>query len=264
MIALIIRRLGHTIGRTLSEELLGNAGSVLSLEPEELRRPRSADGARAALRILLTARENMTNERTATVNALTALLRVAALGFDARKALTARQIVEVSRWRTRVEDLATATARTEAIRLAKRAVDKVGFARAVLYCLEHDADKDLRAITIHNFEQLFTRIDKAQRQAVRSNGRERVRRTLNRYKDSFLRDHPTSALRRDVEGLLEDIEHQLTEITDETERVRKDMRLIRKDFDLAAEPGAIVENYDEFKQRLGALPYGGVQAVQGS
>ncbi|GAA4726584.1 hypothetical protein GCM10025782_26230 [Pedococcus ginsenosidimutans] len=143
-------------------------------------------------------------------------------------------------------------------------LDKVGFARAVLHCLEHEADKDLRAVTIGNFEQLFTRIDRAQRQAVRSNGRERVRRTLNRYKDSFLRDHPTSALRRDVEGLLEDIEHQLTEVTDETERVRKDMRLIRKDFDLAAEPGAILENYDEFRERLEALPYGGVQAVQGS
>lgn len=112
--------------------------------------------------------------------------------------------------------------------------------------------------------RLFTRIDKAQRQAVRSNGRERVRRTLNRYKDAFLRDHPTSALRRDVEGLLEDIEHQLTEVTDETERVRKDMRLIRKDFDLAAEPGAVVENYDDFRELLEALPYGGVQAVQAS
>lgn len=99
------------------------ACSVLSLEPEQLRRPRSSDGARAALRILLTAREHMTTERTATVNALTALLRVAALGFDARKPLTATQIVEVSRWRTRVEDLATATARAEAVRLAKRVVD---------------------------------------------------------------------------------------------------------------------------------------------
>lgn len=141
---------------------------------------------------------------------------------------------------------------------------KVGFARAVLHCLEYEADEELRALTIGNFAQLFTHIDRAQRQAIRSNGRERVRRTLNRYKDSFLRDHPTSALRRDVEGLLEDIEHQLTEVTDETERVRKDIRLMRKDFDLAAEPGAIVEDYDGFRERLDALPYGGVQDVQGS
>jgi transposase len=99
------------------------AASVLSLEPEQLRRPRSDDGIRAALRILVTAREHMTTERTATVNALTALLRVATLGVDARKPLTASQIGEVARWRTRVEDLVTVTARAEAIRLAKRVVD---------------------------------------------------------------------------------------------------------------------------------------------
>ncbi|BBY66376.1 IS110 family RNA-guided transposase [Mycolicibacterium helvum] len=99
------------------------AASVLSLEPEQLRRPRSDDGIRAALRILVTAREHMTTERTATVNALTALLRVATLGVDARKPLTASQISEVARWRTRVEDLVTVTARAEAVRLAKRVVD---------------------------------------------------------------------------------------------------------------------------------------------
>ena len=99
------------------------AAAVLSLEPRQLRRPRRDDGIRAALQILATAREHMTTERTATINALTALLRVADLGVDARKPLTARQVGEVARWRTRVEDLATATARGEAVRLAKRVTD---------------------------------------------------------------------------------------------------------------------------------------------
>lgn len=98
------------------------AAAVLSLEPQQLRRPRSDDGVRAALRVLVTARDHMTTERTATVNALTALLRVAALGIDARKALTARQIGEIARWRSRVEDVATVAARAEAARLAKRVV----------------------------------------------------------------------------------------------------------------------------------------------
>lgn len=44
----------------------------------------------------------MTTERTATINALTALLRVVDLGIDARKPLTAKQVSEVARWRTRV------------------------------------------------------------------------------------------------------------------------------------------------------------------
>lgn len=99
------------------------AAAVLSLEPRQLRRPRSDEGIRAALQILVTAREHMTTERTATINALTALLRVADLGIDARKPLTARQVSEVARWRTRVEDVAAAIARGEAIRLAKRVTD---------------------------------------------------------------------------------------------------------------------------------------------
>ncbi|AFM20246.1 transposase (plasmid) [Mycolicibacterium chubuense NBB4] len=98
------------------------AAAVLSLEPEQLRRPRSDDGIRAALRVLVTAREHMTTERTATVNALTALLRVAALGIDARKSLTTKQISDIARWRSRVEDVATIAARAEAARLAKRVV----------------------------------------------------------------------------------------------------------------------------------------------
>jgi transposase len=98
------------------------AAAVLSLEPEQLRRPRSDDGIRAALRVLVTAREHMTTERTATVNALTALLRVAALGVDARKSLAASQISEIARWRSRTEDIATIAARAEAVRLAKRVV----------------------------------------------------------------------------------------------------------------------------------------------
>ena len=65
-------------------------------------------------------RENMSSERTASVNALTALLRTADLGLDARKPLTNGQITEVASWRTRVEDLELAAARAEAYRLAKR------------------------------------------------------------------------------------------------------------------------------------------------
>lgn len=99
------------------------ATAVLSLDSDELRHPRQDDGVRAALRVLVTARDHMTVERTANVNALIALLRVVDLGIDARKPLTSTQVRDVSRWRTREEDLGAATARAEAVRLAKRAVD---------------------------------------------------------------------------------------------------------------------------------------------
>ncbi|MFG2785976.1 transposase [Streptomyces sp. NPDC048419] len=42
------------------------------------------------------------------------------LGIDARRPLGTRQVGEIARWRPREEDLGTTTARTEAIRLAKR------------------------------------------------------------------------------------------------------------------------------------------------
>lgn len=62
----------------------------------------------------------MTGVRTATVNALTALMRVIDLGIDARRPLRSKQILEISRRHPREEPLARATARAEATRLANR------------------------------------------------------------------------------------------------------------------------------------------------
>jgi hypothetical protein len=57
--------------------------AVLPLEDEQLRTPRMDEGIRAAAQILLTARDELTRERTRAVNALTALVRIADLGIDA-------------------------------------------------------------------------------------------------------------------------------------------------------------------------------------
>lgn len=113
-------RNGRGVGKsdTLGAQRIAQA--VLSLKPEELRRPRLNAGVRQALGILATARDAMTTERTRAVNALTALLRASDLGMDARRALSGVQIAEVSRWRAREEELALSIARSEAIRLAKR------------------------------------------------------------------------------------------------------------------------------------------------
>lgn len=102
------------------------ASAVLPLDVKELRHPRHDDGERAALRVLVAARDHMTAERTATLNALIALVRVVDLGIDARRALTSKQIAEVSRWRTRDEQIGLAIARTEAVRLAKRVAELDG------------------------------------------------------------------------------------------------------------------------------------------
>lgn len=96
------------------------AAAVLSLDAQQLRTPRQDEGIRAAAQILLTARDELAAERTRAVNALTALVRIADLGIDARHPLSTRKINEIARWRPRDEDLATATARTQAVRLANR------------------------------------------------------------------------------------------------------------------------------------------------
>jgi transposase len=117
-------RMGRTgrrgIGKSDPIDARRIAAAVLPLTLEQLRTPRMDEGIRAAAQILLTTRDELTGERTRAVNALTALVRVADLGIDARHPLGARKITEISRWRPREEDLAAATARTEAVRLAKR------------------------------------------------------------------------------------------------------------------------------------------------
>jgi predicted ATPase len=143
-------------------------------------------------------------------------------------------------------------------------LDKVGFARAVLHVIEHEADPNLRDETISNFEALFRTINKAQRAALRANARERTTKTLNRFRHAFLKDHPAAASRRDVERLLEDIEAQLVDTSHEAEAIRTNVRLIRADFKVTEEPSSQVDDFDGLKQRLAALTYEAVRQVQDS
>lgn len=111
---------GRGVGKTDSLDAQRIALSALPTEIGKLRIPRLNDGARAALRVLTTARDMLGVERTKYVNALTALLRVTSLGVDARKSLSSAQIVEVASWRTRAEAIELQIARAEAVRLANR------------------------------------------------------------------------------------------------------------------------------------------------
>jgi transposase len=113
-------RANRGIGKSdpLDSRRIGAA--ALPLQDSHLREPRADDGVRAAVKVLLASRDHMSTERTATINALTALLRVVDLGIDARRPLTATQIAMIAAWQPRDEDIATATARGEANRLAKR------------------------------------------------------------------------------------------------------------------------------------------------
>lgn len=116
-------RANRGVGKSDALDARRIAAAVLPLELDRLRQPRKDEGLRAALRVLASSRDQMTTDRTAAINALTALLRSFALGLDARRALTGAQVAEVAKWRRRAEDIALTTARAEAVRLAKRIID---------------------------------------------------------------------------------------------------------------------------------------------
>lgn len=83
-------------------------------------RDRRAGEVHTALQVLTGARDQLNADRLRCINALTALVRGHNLGIDARRALTSPQITTIAGWRRREEPLGIATARTEAVRLAKR------------------------------------------------------------------------------------------------------------------------------------------------
>jgi len=111
---------GGAVGKTDRLDAERIARATLALDDQQVRHPRDGQGQRVALRVLTTARDAMSREHTAAINALTALLRAFDLDVDARKALTVTQIKQVAKWRGRRECFDLATARTEAIRLAKQ------------------------------------------------------------------------------------------------------------------------------------------------
>jgi transposase len=106
-------------GKTDALDAVLAARSTLAMALLELR-DRRAGEAHTALQVLTGARDQLNADRLRCINALTALVRGHDLGMDARRALASQQIATVAGWRRREEPLGAATARAEAIRLAKR------------------------------------------------------------------------------------------------------------------------------------------------
>jgi transposase len=110
-------------GKSDPIDSLAAARGILAVPVNDLTIPR-ATGARSTLRVLLAARRLMDQQRTANRNALTALLRCAPLGVDARRPLTDTQVAAISRWHARATDTAIEEPlRLEARRLATAVVD---------------------------------------------------------------------------------------------------------------------------------------------
>lgn len=106
-------------GKTDTLDAVMAARSTLAL-PLAMLCDRRAGETQAALQVLTVARDQLNADRLRGINALTALVRGHDLGVDARRPLNTRQISTIAGWRRRDETLATATARAETVRLAKR------------------------------------------------------------------------------------------------------------------------------------------------
>ena len=118
------------VGKTDEIDATAAAMGVLGQDVNRLLQPRS-DGLRAALSILVASRQRSDAHRTATRNALNALVRETDLEIDARKALSDRQVRQIGSWRLHAGDTVEQRyARAEAVRLANSVLD---------------ADKELKA-----------------------------------------------------------------------------------------------------------------------
>ncbi|MFV0432788.1 MAG: transposase [Leucobacter sp.] len=101
------------------------ARSILGQDVARLSSPRQT-GDRTALRVLLTARSLIDQQRTANRNALNALVRSTDLKLDARKPLTDAQIKTIAAWRITTSSTATQILRAEAKRLALAIMTETG------------------------------------------------------------------------------------------------------------------------------------------
>ncbi|MGF3057461.1 IS110 family transposase [Microbacterium sp. YY-01] len=99
------------------------ARSVLHKAVTVLAQPRQGED-RTALRVLLTARSLLDQQRTANRNALNALARSVDLGVDARKPLTDAQVTSIAAWRTARDQGAMRITRSEAKRLARSVLEQ--------------------------------------------------------------------------------------------------------------------------------------------
>lgn len=127
-------------GKTDAMDALTAARSTMVMGLEQLRDRRGGQ-TQTALKVLSVAREQMNADRLRSINALTALVRAHDLGVDARRALTTAQIRAIAAMRRRSEPVGDATARSEAVRLAKQVIG---------------LDEDLS----HNEKQLTTLVSK--------------------------------------------------------------------------------------------------------
>lgn len=105
-----------------------------------------------------------------------------------------------------------------------------------------------------NFALLIAEVTRTLRDATAAEDERRRSRRLKRTIGGFLRDYPDGSTRDRANTTLKDIESVAGE-TGHGDALRQQVSSIRRDFKLTTEPLKPVSEYDQFKERLGALEY---------
>lgn len=133
-------------------------------------------------------------------------------------------------------------------------IDKVGFARAVIECVQNGGPGS--DVFAGNMRVLLGVLNKRMRDAERDSLSERLARRIDRAKAAFLADNPRTASREDVRFLLEDIRGSLDD-SNESADIRAELQKIRREFSLDDDVTRVVDDYDGLRSRIDAVRYVG-------
>jgi predicted ATPase len=133
-------------------------------------------------------------------------------------------------------------------------LDKFGLARSVIDVLNnHEADPvDGLPVLLANFRELFSELNKRQRDADRDVLTKRVRARLKRERKSFFMDHPERATREQGGLLLEEFDRQVDDST-HADEWRSDLHRVRRDFLLDRDLLEPITDYEAFRTAIDGL-----------
>ena len=137
-------------------------------------------------------------------------------------------------------------------------VEKIGFARSVIDCCEQELQNETPDADVlkflENMKKLFSKLNRLRRLAERELLQERIESKVERLKNKFAQDYPSSATREDARFFFEELEEELDD-SRESDAIKAKIMSITRDFQLNDDVAENVPNFDRFLQELDALKY---------
>jgi predicted ATP-dependent endonuclease of OLD family len=138
-------------------------------------------------------------------------------------------------------------------------LDKFGFARSLLAEISESDSRASLKILEENFRQLFSALNRIQRNANVNALREKVGSRVKRTKKTFFMDNPHSSTREQGALLLDDMERHLDDspLADDW---RIEMRKVRRQFSLDEEIVTLITEYERFQEAIDGIVYFDIRA----